>query len=544
MILLILRENINIELIKNIDQTQQFETNFININVNEELDKKTDTLRDSELKLEEIRNYLSCLIENKEKKTSKTSDYVKIHETEKNNLGLVCTSRRCKLLQDALPKEPTTIQLSFNFNGITKYFDFKISKSSFSFEKQTSSNNFIVDEQISALCKSIYSIKISMKDLIALVYNKFVENFEYYQNMLESIINFITLIDVLYNKCSIAKKFNYCKPTIVKSEKSFVNAKQLRHCLIEQFQTNETYITNDIILGNGETDGILLYGTNAVGKTSIIRALGISVIMAQAGLYVPCSSFHYKPYKYIFTRIIGNDNIFKGLSTFAVEMSELRTILRLVNENSLVLGDELCSGTETMSAISIFVAGIQELHKCKSSFIFATHLHEIVDFEEIANLNSVKIKHMSVVYDKENDLLVYDRKLCDGPGSNMYGLEVCKSLNLPNDFIEQAYNIRSKYCPVNGSLLSLKTSHFNSKKVINMCENCGKNPGKEVHHLNHQMNANADGIIVNDDTVLHKNNLANLMTLCESCHNIMHNNFKKGCKRVKTSKGIKMQEIK
>ena len=537
-------KNVNIDLIKNIDQTQQFETNFININVNEDLDKKTETLRESELKLEEIRNYLSCLIENKEKKTSKTSDYVKIHETEKNNLGLVCTSRRCKLLSDALPKDPTTLHLSFNFNGLTKYFDFKISKNTFAFEKQSSSNNFIVDEQINILCKNIYSIKVSMKDLITLVYNQFVEKFESYQNMLESIINFITLIDILHNKCSIANKFNYCKPVIVKSDKSFVNAKQLRHCLIERFQTNEAYVTNDVVLGNRETDGILLYGTNAVGKTSIIKALGISVIMAQAGLYVPCTSFSYKPYKYIFTRIIGNDNIFKGLSTFAVEMSELRTILRLVDENSLVLGDELCSGTETMSAISIFVAGIQELHKCKSSFIFATHLHEIVDFEEITVLDNVKIKHMSVVYDKEKDLLVYDRKLCDGPGSNMYGLEVCKSLSLPNDFITQAYNIRSKYCPENGSLLSLKTSHFNSKKIINMCENCGIHPGKEVHHLYHQMDANSNGIIVNEDIVLHKNNLANLMTLCENCHNNMHNNFKKGGRRVKTSKGVKIQQTK
>jgi DNA mismatch repair protein MutS len=539
-----INKNVNIELIKNIDQIQQFETNFININVNEELDKKTETLRESELKLEEIRNYLSCLIENKEKKNSKTSDYVKIHETEKNNLGLVCTSRRCKLLSDALPKDPTTIQLSFNFNGLTKYFDFKISKSIFAFEKQSSSNNFIVDEQINILCKNIYSVKVSMKDLITVVYNKFVENFEFYQNMLESIINFITLIDILHNKCSIATKFNYCKPVIVESEKSFVDAKQLRHCLIERFQSNEAYVTNDVVLGNGTTDGILLYGTNAVGKTSIIKALGIAVIMAQAGLYVPCTSFSYKPYKYIFTRIIGNDNIFKGLSTFAVEMSELRTILRLVDENSLVLGDELCSGTETMSAISIFVAGIQELHKCKSSFIFATHLHEIVDFEEITVLDNVKIKHMSVVYDKEKDMLVYDRKLCDGPGSNMYGLEVCKSLSLPNDFITQAYNIRTKYCPENGSLLSLKTSHFNSKKIINMCENCGINPGKEVHHLYHQMDANSNGIIVNKDTVLHKNNLANLMTLCENCHNNMHNNFKKGGRRVKTSKGVKLQQTK
>ena len=72
---------------------------------------------------------------------------------------------------------------------------------------------------------------------------------------------------------------------------------------------------------------MLVYGTNAVGKTSLIRAVGISVIMAQAGMYVPCESFVFKPYEHIFTRILGNDNIFKGLSTFAVEMSELRTIL-------------------------------------------------------------------------------------------------------------------------------------------------------------------------------------------------------------------------
>ena len=111
-------------------------------------------------------------------------------------------------------------------------------------------------------------------------------------------------------------------------------------------------------MNNNELDGILLYGTNAVGKTSFIRALGISVIMAQAGLYVPASSYKYKPYKYIFTRILGNDNLFKGLSTFAVEMSELRTILRLADKNSLVLGDELCSGTESISAVSIFVAGV------------------------------------------------------------------------------------------------------------------------------------------------------------------------------------------
>jgi DNA mismatch repair protein MutS len=264
--------------------------------------------------------------------------------------------------------------------------------------------------------------------------------------------------------------------------------------------------------------------------------------MAQSGLFVPCSEFNFMHYNYIFTRILGNDNIFKGLSTFAVEMSELRTILRLADQNSLVLGDELCSGTENTSAISIFVAGIQKLHQTKSSFIFATHLHEIVNYSEITTLESVVFKHMSVIYNKEKDMLIYDRKLKNGPGNNMYGLEVCKSLKLPEDFLEAAFNIRMKYHPEEGSMLSLKSSHFNSQKVMNLCEKCNKNVGKEVHHLQHQNEANENGIINKDGKVFHKNNVANLITLCEDCHNEMHKK-KVQHKKVKTSQGYKIKEI-
>jgi DNA mismatch repair protein MutS len=535
-----IKKNLVLELAMDIDQIQNFEHNFIERNVDNELDKKTDTLKVSELKLESIREYLSGVIENKEKK-GKTTDYVKIHETEKNNYSLISTSRRCKILEDALPTINTTVILNYDTNN-NKTFELKVSKKQFGFEKQSASNNIIVDDQIIGLCKNISSIKTSMKDLVLLVFNKFVTSFESFQKKLESIINFITYIDILYTKSAIAKKYNYCKPNIVKADKSFINAKNLRHCLIEQLQNNELYVTNDIILGNGNNDGMLLYGTNAVGKTSLIRALGISLIMAQSGLFVPCSSFNYFPYNYIFTRILGNDNIFKGLSTFAVEMSELRTILRLADQNSLILGDELCSGTENTSAISIFVAGIQKLYQCGSSFIFATHLHEIVKYDEITDLKSVSLKHMSVIYDKEMDVLVYDRKLRDGPGNNLYGLEVCKSLSLPNDFLEAAYNIRMKYNPESASLLSLKGSHYNSKKIMSLCEKCGKNMGTEVHHLQHQNDANSDGIIENEDNIFHKNKLANLMTLCETCHTEFHKKDVKH-KRVKTTKGIKLQEI-
>jgi DNA mismatch repair protein MutS len=541
--------NIDIELAKDLDQTQQFETNFIKKMVDAELDSKTETIKESEDKLESIRLYFSELIENKEKKgksKTKTNDFVKIHETEKNNFSLVCTNRRCKLLEDALPTSKTFVKLQYNssYNNLVKEFELTICKKDVEFHKQSAANNFITDEQINRLCKNISNIKVSLKEIITTVFYKFVDQFGAFKTQIESIINFVTLIDIVYSKASIAQKYNYCKPQIVKAEKSFISAKNLRHCLIEHLQTNELYVTNDITIGKEkEIDGILLYGTNAVGKTSFIRSLGISLIMAQSGLFVPCSEFVYMPYNYIFTRILGNDNIFKGLSTFAVEMSELRTILRLADKNSLVLGDELCSGTENTSAVSIFVAGIQKLYQTKSSFIFATHLHEIINYEEITSLESVVLKHMAVIYDKERDLLVYDRKLKDGPGNSMYGLEVCKSLKLPEDFLNAAFNIRMKYHPEEGSMLSLKSSHFNSQKVMNLCENCNKNMGKEVHHLQHQNEANENGIINKDGKVFHKNNEANLITLCEDCHNEIH---KKNVqhKKVKTiGKGYIITEI-
>ena len=532
-----INKNINLEISKEIDQNQNFDTNFIHTGVDNILDAKTTLLKDSECKLEAIRCYLNGQIMDKGK-----TDFVKIHETEKNNFTLICTSRRCALLEKSLPTNKQVVTLNYENNGST-HFDYTISKNHFEYKLQTGANNSIIDDEIKDICKTISSIKVSLKDVISMVFNKFIEKMQEYQRQLENIVYFITLIDVAFAKTYIAKKYNYCKPVIVEADKSFITAKNIRHCLIEHLQTNELYVSNDIMIGNGIVDGILLYGTNAVGKTSLIRSIGISLIMAQSGLYVPCSEFTYKPYNYIFTRILGNDNIFKGLSTFAVEMSELRTIIRLADKNSLILGDELCSGTENTSAISIFVAGIQQLHKVKSSFIFATHLHEIVNYEEITNLSSVVLKHMQVVYDKEKDMLIYDRKLKDGPGNSLYGLEVCKSLSLPEEFLNKAYEIRQKYYPEQNSLLSLKTSHFNSKKIMSLCEKCGKNMGKEVHHLHHQKEANEDGIINNGDSIFHKNSIANLLTLCEKCHHSFHTDkTTKSIKKFKTSKGYILGE--
>jgi len=443
--------HLDINLCQELDNLQKFEINFIKKGINSLLDEKTKNLVDSENILEACKNYFNELIGQYEKsnvKGKKTDlNFIKIHETEKNNFSLIATDRRCKILEELL-KNKNQIKIKYFSNGEEKIFKLE---TNLEYIKHTASNKFITSLQINSICKNVSHLKTELMTTTQQVYLSIIEKLIGFQKQFDVISDFITLLDVIYTKATISKKYGYCKPLIIDAEKSFVNVKCLRHCLIEHIQQNELYVANDIQLGKGnatnekECDGILLYGTNAVGKTSFIRSLGIATVMAQAGLYVPASSFIFKPYKYLFTRIIGNDNIFKGLSTFAVEMSELNTILRLANKNSLILGDELCSGTESISATSIFVAGIQQLAQIRSSFIFATHLHEIINYEEIETLQNVALKHMSVFYDKAKDLLVYDRILKDGPGDNMYGLEVCKSLNLPQNFLEEANKIRMKY---------------------------------------------------------------------------------------------------
>ena len=179
---------------------------------------------------------------------------------------------------------------------------------------------------------------------------------------------------------------------------------------------------------------MLLYGVNASGKSSLMKSVGLNIILAQAGMWVAASSFTYSPYRSFFTRIGNNDNIFRSQSTFEVEMSELRNIMKRSDNRSLILGDELCSGTESTSAISIVSAGVITLANKQSSFIFATHLHRLANMARVRDLPNIQFSHLSVRYDEITGKLIYDRKLGEGNGKTIYGLEVCRALDMDDGF--------------------------------------------------------------------------------------------------------------
>ena len=489
-------------------------------------------------------------VEDDVEETEKSGQYVKIHETSKNDAMLILTKRRAAILKENIEKiiqkngEIIDIEYKSRYTGENEILKFNIKDIEFKQHGNNQSNSIISSSQINKIAHTIQHSKDILIEGINKHYSDILRDFINFNDKtkLSTISKFIGLIDICHCKAYNADKFNYSKPLIqensIEKEKSFVKFKKMRHCLIEHINTKELYVTNDLELGEN-TNGLLLYGTNAVGKTSFIKSIGISIILAQAGMFVPCEEFTYYPYQYLFTRILGNDNIFKGLSTFAVEMCELRTILKYSTKNSIILGDELCSGTESTSALSIFVSSLERLHDIESTFLFATHFHEILEYEEIKQLEKIKTCHMSVIFDREKNKLIYDRKLKNGPGQAMYGLEVCKSLDMPDDFIDRAYTIRDKYIKNNDRVLTQKKTRYNSKKLRGMCELCHVNKGTEIHHLQFQKNSDEKGFI---DKSFRKNHKANLVNICEECHNKIHNSDTQH-KISKTSVGYEIMEL-
>jgi len=515
------------------------------------LDNLEEEYYDSKDKLEAIRAYLERFII--KYKNVRTVKMIRYHETDKNGLFLSMTDKRARILKEVLMKTKVkavkavkavkvtkanshaNIKYKSTYNSTIKNIAFD--PRTIQYTKHTKSNLRLGNAELNQIYTSIFQNKENLKDKLASIYKDFLISLQQYSTQIETIVNYVTELDIILTKAHLANKYKHCRPVIDDGAKHpFLKAKDMRHILIENLQQDESYVPNDVELGTGtRQDGILLYGTNAVGKSSLIRSIGICIVMAQAGLFVPCNEFIFKPYKSIFTRILGNDNLFKGLSTFAVEMSELRTIMVNATKDSLVLGDELCSGTETTSAISIFMAGIIQLYYKKVSFIFATHFHEVSDSERLTNLKRLVFKHMEVYYDVEQDCLVYNRKLLDGPGVSMYGLEVCKSLHLPDDFLELAHSIRKERI-WDKSILTKKTSKYNNKKLKGKCELCGAK-GVDIHHLFPQNMADKTGHIGH----MHKNHKSNLANICKKCHAI---ETKKNTKRrrTKTTKGMILME--
>ena len=438
--------------------------------------------------------------------------FVRLHETPKQGSYLQTTSRRAKFIVSEVGKlgsDDVIVPLGDNSCMVNL---------SHLVHKGTGASTCVSSPCIENLLRKHDSEKNALSVVVREVFAKYVSDFvARSSSAVRRVSKFLALVDLSTCRAHIASKYNYVRPRCVDSKTAFVQARQLRHPLVEHLNTKETYVTNDVSLDSSST-GILLFGTNAVGKTCLVKSVGLAVVMAQAGLFVAAESFTFSPYERVCTRIVGQDNLFQGLSTFVAEMSEVRCIIRDANARTLVLGDELCSGTETSSALAITSVTLEHLERISASFIFATHLHELAEYECMKKIVRLRWCHMKVVYD--GDKLVYDRKLSDGLGDRSYGLEVCKSLGFPDNFLRRAVDVRDKQSVSSApSVLDRSTSRYSSSKLSGSpCELCGVRIGREIHHLLPQKSANSDNYIGS----VHKNHPGNLACLCEECHDELH----------------------
>lgn len=470
------------------------------------LPKNFESIDDIDDEICEYDNYINKIITRLSKCIDDKSDVIKCTDGKDGEWFLYCTKRRAQTFKNRLSNlGDTHIHVKYNNDII---YTFK--KDDFSFKAKDGNNTYILCDVMKNISKHKYDLSKRLTKFNTMYYNEtIIYLYDKYNCCLKQIHNLIGDIDFFCSGAKLSIDNNYYKPTLSTDNISMIVAKDMRHPIVECINCDTEYVVNDV---NLKEDGILLFGTNACGKSTYMKAIGLNLIMAQAGLYVPCKSFEYVPYTQIFTRILNNDNIFKSESTFAVEMNELRGIINMADEKSLVLGDELCSGTETMSAIKIVYAGLHTLCNRKCSFIFTSHLHQLMELEEIHDLKNLNVYHLEI--ENNNDVLIYNRKLKRGPGPSIYGMKVCEALGLPKEFLDIARSI-------NIIKDDLKSSPYNKKIVLDKCKICSNN-AEETHHIVEQCEADSNGNLNH----FHKNNDHNLVQLCKSCHsNVTHGNL-------------------
>jgi DNA mismatch repair protein MutS len=249
---------------------------------------------------------------------------------------------------------------------------------------------------------------------------------------LQSVAQIIAELDVLAALAEAAAKEGYARPELTDDFSLEITAG--RHPVVERMMAREKFIPNDVSLST-DARMIILTGPNMAGKSTVLRQVGLIVLMAQVGSFVPASKARIGLVDRLFTRVGASDNLVRGQSTFMVEMSETSAILHTATERSLVLLDEIGRGTSTYDGISIAWAVSEHLHnsvKCKT--IFATHYHELTQLAD----SLVAVRNYNVQVREIGDQVLFLHRLQPGGADRSYGIEVGRLAGLPSAVIDRA----------------------------------------------------------------------------------------------------------
>ena len=381
--------------------------------------------------------------------TIKEGGIIKVgYNKELDELRLAKTSGKDFILKmENEEKERTGIKnLKVGYNKVFGYYievskgNISLIKDEYNYErKQTLAN---CERYVTPLLKEKEALILGAEErIINLEYNLFVEIRDIvktYISRIQSIAKVIAEIDVLQSLATIAEENNYVRPNIV--DDRIIDIKDSRHPVVEKV-LESTFVPNDIVMDK-DTDILIITGPNMAGKSTYMRELVITVIMAQIGSFVPATSCTLPIFDKIFTRIGASDDLVSGDSTFMVEMKEANAAICNATKNSLIIFDELGRGTATYDGLSLAQSIIEYIHnniKCKT--LFSTHYHELTKLEK--HFKRIKNVHVSAV--EENGKITFLHKIKEGSIDKSYGIHVAKLANLPDSLINRASEILSSY---------------------------------------------------------------------------------------------------
>ncbi|MBO8155152.1 MAG: DNA mismatch repair protein MutS [Bacillaceae bacterium] len=261
------------------------------------------------------------------------------------------------------------------------------------------------------------------------------EQIKQYIPQLQKLAEQISKIDVLQSFARVSEQNQYTRPSFIQG--AVLSIQSGRHPVVEQVMKEGAFVPNDVHM-DLETSVLLITGPNMAGKSTYMRQVALTVIMAQVGCFVPCSAAELPIFDQIFTRIGAADDLVSGQSTFMVEMLEANHALSHATEKSLILLDEIGRGTSTYDGMALAQAIIEYIHEnIGAKTLFSTHYHELTSLEE--SLSGLKNIHVKA--EEHDGEVVFLHQIQPGAADESYGIHVAKLAGLPQLLIQRANQI-------------------------------------------------------------------------------------------------------
>ncbi|MED3564010.1 DNA mismatch repair protein MutS [Bacillus xiapuensis] len=252
---------------------------------------------------------------------------------------------------------------------------------------------------------------------------------------LQALAKAVSELDVLQCFAQVSEERRYVRPNF--SEERRVVIEDGRHPVVEKVLNSQEYVPNDCLM-DADREVLLITGPNMSGKSTYMRQIALTAILAQIGCYVPAAEAVLPIFDQVFTRIGAADDLISGQSTFMVEMLEARNAIVNATQNSLILFDEIGRGTSTYDGMALAQAIIEYIHtRIGAKTLFSTHYHELTVLEE--GLSKLKNIHVSAI--EHNGKVVFLHKIKEGPADKSYGIHVAQLAELPPELIERANEI-------------------------------------------------------------------------------------------------------